>query len=149
MLSFSLSLCAAGKQVVGPGKQLFGHACANGGVVLRPGTHHKVLCGHARDHGAYCGKFCPSTTASSSVRGGRELLSMASGARGGDEAGGGGARCAQAWAPEDVAVYLRRETAAYREDPGWGHYKYAPIHAPRCSRTRASAARDCGSLDRC
>jgi hypothetical protein len=37
--------------VIGVGQQLFGHGCANGGVVLRPGMH-TVLCGHGKDHGA-------------------------------------------------------------------------------------------------
>lgn len=92
---------AVGRQTIGPGKQLFGHACANGGVVLRPGRgFHKVLCAHGKDHGAYCGSFCPHADPSDTT----------------------GPRCEQAWAVDDMGAYLRRETDAYREAPGWGHY---------------------------
>ena len=99
-----------GRQVVGIGKQLFGHACANGGVVLKPGKGvNKLLCAHEKDHGAYCGEFCP------------RALDLFSGRVGVPE-DMQPPWCAQAWAPADVHVYLRRATDAYRADHGWGHY---------------------------
>ena len=94
----------------GIGKQLFGHACANGGVVLKPGKGvNKLLCAHEKDHGAYCGEFCP------------RALDLFSGRVGVPE-DMQPPWCAQAWAPADVHVYLRRATDAYRADHGWGHY---------------------------
>lgn len=89
-----------GRQQMGVGKELFGHACANGGVVLRPGAAIKVQCGHSKDHGAYCGGFCPHV----------------------DPRAAEGEPCYSAWAPEDIGVYLRRQTKSYRTDPGWGYY---------------------------
>lgn len=87
-----------GRQVLGPGKELFGHACANGGVILRPGRFHRVLCGHARDHGAYCGAFCPPASRHDATR------------------------CTDAWAVADIGDYVRLETDHYRNHPGWGNY---------------------------
>ena len=45
-----------GQQAIGSGQHLFGHACAGGGVILRPGvvhgrSTHKLKCAHERDHG--------------------------------------------------------------------------------------------------
>ena len=94
------TLCA----VIGAGQELFGHACANGGVILRPGETHKVMCGHGKDHGAYCGPFCPHI-------------------------GSGdfdGAPCASAWAPQDAGAYIRRETYSYRRAPGYGRCEHPP-----------------------
>ena len=89
-----------------PGVQLFGHACANGGVILRPGSSTRVKCGHGKDSGAgACASgntFCPPT---SSVATGLD-----------------GPPCGDAWHPSDVHAYLKRETDAYRRAPGWGHY---------------------------
>ena len=84
-----------GRPAMGPGKELFGHACASGGVILRPGSNHKVMCAHARDHGAYCGSFCPSP---------------------------GGKLCSDAWRPEDIGEYLRLQTLSYRSSPEYGYY---------------------------
>ena len=86
---------------MGPGKELFGHACASGGVILRPGSNHKVMCAHARDHGAYCGSFCPSP---------------------------GGKLCSDAWRPEDIGEYLRLQTLSYRSSPEYGYYNEFLIH---------------------
>ena len=84
-----------------PGVSLFGHACSGGGVILRPGTNvAKVMCGHGFDHGAYCGPFCKHVP----------------------EWQYEGEKCSSAWAPEDMGVYLYRDTQDYRANPGWGHY---------------------------
>jgi len=102
-----------GRQVIGVGQQLFGHGCANGGVVLRPGMH-TVLCGHGKDHGAYCGGFC--THLHEPRPHGHHLNASL------HERGALGQPCRDAWAPQDIGGYVRRETEAYRQDPGYGHY---------------------------
>ena len=94
-------LTLKGTPQFGPGTQLFGHACADGGVILRPG-HIKVHCGTGTDCGAGCcvgqRKFCPRTGSATSAT---------------------GKPCTGAWHPADVHIYIERDTRAYRRDPGW------------------------------
>ena len=53
-----------GQPGLGPGVQLFGHACADGGVILRPELN-KIFCGTGTDCGANCCNgmrhVCPAT----------------------------------------------------------------------------------------
>ena len=105
----------SGAPQMGPGVQLFGHACADGGVVLRP-THNRIYCGTGTDCGAGCchgqRRFCPATAAAA-------------------DGGADGEPCAGAWHPADVGVYLRRDTLAYRRKPGWGKYNEFIIDGKR------------------
>jgi len=73
-----------------PGYHLFGHSCANGGIVFRPRVAN-VLCGNPGDAGGYCHRFCPPT-------------------EGGGACGYATGQDRRSWAPADVHVYLQRET---------------------------------------
>ena len=78
---------------MGPGKELFGHACASGGVILRPGSTTRSCARHARI--MVRGSFCPSP---------------------------GGKLCSDAWRPGDIGEYLRLQTLSYRSSPEYGYY---------------------------
>ena len=133
---------AAGEPYLAPGVSLFGHACAQGGVILRPGTN-RIFCGNGHDAGARCVDYCPHVSelenARTSGAGGREEGETSRhevGQGGGEEEGEQGAPlpiaapheetieqpCDGAWAPEDVHHYLRTDTEAYQRRPDFGKY---------------------------
>ena len=95
-------LTPSGEARRAPGVHLFGHACAEGGVILRPGAHTRVLCGHGQDSGAHCNGICAHLTEGAGAH--------------------EGAICSGAWAPQDIGEWIHRDTAAYRREPGWGKY---------------------------
>ena len=94
-------LSDSGEAHFAPGVALFGHACSGGGVVLRPGRVSRIKCGHGQDSGAHCNEFCQHVP---------ESASRAE------------PTCHGSWAPQDVGVYLERDTREYRSNPGWGKY---------------------------
>lgn len=75
---------------------LFGGGCSRGGVIFRPGSSTKILCGNGGDSGGYCHELCPATTVTSSTT---------------------APTCAEpacpkfcSWAAHDVHIYLQRHT---------------------------------------
>ena len=160
-------LTPSGDPHFAPGTNLFGHACSDGGVVLRP-TINRVLCGHGRDSvsptehttSTLPARYqhttrtrlsptrtgpCPSPamctrclvgllgSALAPLSQGRRPSSLLMGRTFGCIAQGAhcdgicehlletdtsGPPCHGAWAPRDIGVYLKRETDAYRSEPG-------------------------------
>ena len=86
-----------------PGDFLFGHACADGGLIFRNGVA-KVVCGNGQDAGQECGTqhpYCPRTTTETPVS---------------------GPPCAGAWHPRDIHIYLQRDVRADAVHGGWTLY---------------------------
>lgn len=103
------SLSLGGEAHFAPGVALFGHACSEGGVVLRPGAVNRIRCGHGQDSGAHCNDLCEHVPESASHD---------------------APTCHGSWAPQDVGIYLQRDTTAYRANPGWGKYNVRRVPPP-------------------
>ena len=74
---------------------LFGGGCVAGGIIFRPGSTTRIVCGNGGDCGGYCHPWCAPTDASTPTAG-RACESTKS------------------WRPSDVGLYLQRETVERR-----------------------------------
>ena len=78
-----------------PRDWLFGGGCVAGGIIFRPGPPTRIVCGNGGDCGGYCHEWCAPTDASTPVL-------------------GPSCKPPSSWRPEDVHIYLQRETAERR-----------------------------------
>lgn len=127
----------ANEPYLAPGVPLFGHACAQGGVILRPGRV-KIFCGNAHDSGARCVDYCasPGAPTEGQTEGGREEgetpeVAHDEGEDQGEEEGehrrsaaadAEPAPCNGAWAPDGVHYWLRLDVLAKRKRPDFMDY---------------------------
>ena len=91
----SASIIFADQRVGSHAIPIFDACHAQGGVIFRPGTFTRIVCGNGADSGGGCHDFCEGAT---------EMGDVALFQHPGDG-------CGKSWRPKDFGVYLRRVAA--------------------------------------